>query len=163
MRESLDRRLTFVASILAILGILIVLGSGIYTMWRNKVVSSEHWIVSMPFSGTSLLLLPDIHVTIPLMLIALTIWFAWRVVNLPVFADFLIATEAEINKVSWTPRPKLIRDTIVVLITVLIITLFLFVVDMFWGILLSRSWVGILPSEEELSRDKTQQVNPNEW
>jgi preprotein translocase SecE subunit len=146
-----------------ILGILIVLGSGIYTMWRNKVISSENWIVSMPFSGASLMLLPDIHATIPLILIALTIWFAWRIVNLPVFADFLIATEAEINKVSWTPRPKLIRDTIVVLITVLIITLFLFVVDMFWGILLSRSWVGILPSQEELSRDRTQQVNPNEW
>ncbi len=32
------------------------------------------------------------------------LWLAWRVVNVPSFADFLIATEAELNKVSWTTR-----------------------------------------------------------
>ena len=32
--------------------------------------------------------------------------------------DFLIATEAEMNKVSWTTRKRLVKDTIVVLVTV---------------------------------------------
>ena len=29
------------------------------------------------------------------------LWIGYRVVNLPSFADFLIAVEAEMNKVSW--------------------------------------------------------------
>jgi preprotein translocase SecE subunit len=94
-------------------------------------------------------LLPDLKYTIPLILIAASLWFAWRVVNYPTFADFLIATEAEINKVSWTSRRALVRDTIVVLTSLVLITLFLFVVDMFWGWLLSQSWIGVLPTKEE--------------
>jgi preprotein translocase SecE subunit len=86
-------------------------------------------------------------------------------VNYPVFADFLIATEAEINKVSWTPRARLIQDTIVVLASVVIITLFLFVVDVFWGWILSRQVVGILPSDEEQAKtlNNTRQINTSEY
>jgi preprotein translocase SecE subunit len=94
-------------------------------------------------------LLPDLNFTIPLVLIAVTLWFAWRAVNYPTFADFLIATEAEINKVSWSSRKALIRDTIVVLTSLILLTLFLFVVDIFWGFILSREIVGILPSAKE--------------
>src|SRR5207248_2889718 len=49
-------------------------------------------------------LLPSVQFTVPLLLLAAGMWLAWRVVNLPMFADFLIATEAELNKVSWTTR-----------------------------------------------------------
>ena len=94
-------------------------------------------------------LLPDLYLTIPLVLIAATIWFAWRVVNYPQFADFLIATEAEINKVSWSSRRALVRDTIVVLVSLFLLTFFLFVVDIFWGWLLSSPWIGVLPTEAE--------------
>ncbi|HKB36477.1 MAG TPA: preprotein translocase subunit SecE [Gemmataceae bacterium] len=97
-------------------------------------------------------LIPDLEYTIPLVLIAATLWFAWRVVNYPQFADFLIATEAEINKVSWTTRRALFRDTIVVLTSLILLTVFLFVVDVFWGWLLSRSWIAVLPTEEERER-----------
>ena len=34
------------------------------------------------------------------------------VVNLPVFADFLIAVEAEMNKVSWPTRGELFRGSV---------------------------------------------------
>src|SRR5262245_11380604 len=94
-------------------------------------------------------LLPDLDLTIPLVLIAATLWFAWRVVNYPQFADFLIATEAEINKVSWTTRRALVRDTIVVLTSLILLTIFLFVVDVFWGWLLSRERVAVLPTQAE--------------
>jgi preprotein translocase SecE subunit len=103
-------------------------------------------------------LLPDLQFTIPLLLIAATLWFAWRAVNYPTFGDFLIATEAEINKVSWTSRRALFRDTIVVLTTLVLLTLFLFVVDVFWSWLLSREVVGVLPSE----RDRPAQVKTAE-
>ena len=62
------------------------------------------------------------------------------------FADFLIATEAEINKVSWTSRQALIRDTIVVLTTLFLLTVFLFVVDLFWSSVLSSRYIGVLPT-----------------
>jgi len=80
-----------------------------------------------------------------ILLAAACLWLAWRVVNIPSFADFLIATEAEMNKVSWSTRKRLIQDTIVVLVTVLLLTAFLLFVDLFWGWLLSREIVGVLP------------------
>jgi preprotein translocase SecE subunit len=99
-------------------------------------------------------ILPDLQFTVPLLLIACTLWFAWRLVNYPTFGDFLIATEAEINKVSWTSRRALVRDTIVVLTTLVLLTVFLFVVDMFWNTLLSREIVGVLPTASEQAQFK---------
>jgi preprotein translocase SecE subunit len=149
---------------LTILGLLLVLGTGIYALWHNNVLGPKDWIALIPYTGgKSITLLPDIRLTVPVILAGLAVWFAWRVVNYPTFADFLIATEAEINKVSWTPRPRLIQDTIVVLITVFIITMFLFFVDIFWGWFLSRSIINVLPSDEETSGNKTKQVNTNEY
>ena len=86
-----------------------------------------------PRMDNGITLLPDLQFTIPLILIAATLWLAWRVVNYPVFADFLIATEAEINKVSWTSRRALFRDAIVVLVSLVLVTIFLFFVDLFWA------------------------------
>jgi preprotein translocase subunit SecE len=74
----------------------------------------------------------NINWTVPLVLSLAMVWVSWRVVNWPIFADFLIATEAEMNKVSWTSRARLIQDTIVVLVTVILLTVFLFVVDLLW-------------------------------
>jgi preprotein translocase SecE subunit len=101
----------------------------------------------------TLTLLPNVKLTLPLLLAGLCLWLAWRVVNLPPFADFLIATEAELNKVSWTTRRRLIQDTVVVLTTVVLLTLFLFAVDVIWSILLSWKPIGVLKVG-----DPTQQV-----
>jgi preprotein translocase SecE subunit len=83
-------------------------------------------------------------------------------VNVPTFAEFLIATEAEMNKVSWSTRRRLAQDTVVVLLTTLIMTLFLLVVDLFWGWLLSRSTVGVLPSRST-GQHKGQEVREQKW
>lgn len=93
-------------------------------------------------------ILPDLQFTLPLVFLAATVWFAWRLTNYPQFTDFLIATEAEINKVSWSTRKALIRDTMVVLVSLVMLTLFLFVVDVFWNFTLSN--IGVLPSPKEL-------------
>ena len=87
---------------------------------------------------------------------------AFRAVNVPDFAEFLIATEAEMNKVSWSTRKRLMQDTVVVLLTTLIMTLFLLVVDLFWGWLLSRQTVGVLPSRSSRP-DKGAQVKEAKW
>lgn len=87
-------------------------------------------------------LLPHVAYTLPVLLLALGLWFAWRVVNVPAFADFLIATEAELNKVSWTTRRRLVQDTIVVLSTVFLMALFLLIADVVWSRVLTG--IGVL-------------------
>jgi preprotein translocase subunit SecE len=69
-------------------------------------------------------------------------WLILRLIHFPPFADFLIATEAEMNKVSWTTKDDLIRATTVVLATVLFMALFLFVVDRLWTLILQL--IGVL-------------------
>jgi len=93
---------------------------------------------------TNVPLLPAVQFSLPLLLLALGIWFAWRAVNLPMFADFLIATEAEMNKVSWTTQKRLIQDTIVVLVTVVMMSIFLFSMDVMWKKVLSWQPIGVL-------------------
>lgn len=147
-----------------ILGVLLLFGSGVYAMWHNNVVPRGDWAISLPMTDAKITLLPNAQLTVPFVLLCLSIWFAWRIVNYPIFADFLVATEAEINKVSWTPRAKLIKDTIVVLISVFIITLFLFLVDIFWGWILSREFVGVLPSKSETQKKlETKQINKDQY
>jgi preprotein translocase SecE subunit len=96
-----------------------------------------------------IILMPAVQYTVPLLILAGTIWLAWRVVNLPVFADFLIATEAEMNKVSWTTRKRLVQDTIVVLVTVVLMAGFLFGTDMVWSALLRSKVINVLQINDQ--------------
>jgi preprotein translocase subunit SecE len=69
---------------------------------------------------------------IPFVISALAIWFAFRIVNYPRFADFLISVEAEMDKVTWAGREELQRATIVVICTMVFIGMVLLVYDVFW-------------------------------
>ena len=84
--------------------------------------------------------LRDYHATwqfaLPMVLLALGLWIAFRVVNVPQFADFLIAVEAEMNKVSWPSRDVLIRSSMVVMLTIFLLAAVLFLYDMVWSWLL---------------------------
>ncbi len=53
----------------------------------------------------------------------------YRLVNMPRFADFLIATEGEMKKVSWSSRKEIIASTRVVVITVILLACLLAIVD----------------------------------
>ncbi len=59
---------------------------------------------------------------------------AW-VCNIPRFADYLIASELELRKVSWPTKGELKRQTIVVIFTLLLFSLVLFLADALfsWG------------------------------
>jgi preprotein translocase subunit SecE len=69
-------------------------------------------------------------------------WMIYRLVEFPPFVEFLIATEAEMNKVSWTSRNDLYRATTVVLTTVALMAVYLFAVDWIWSNLLQI--IGVL-------------------
>ncbi|MDY0168983.1 MAG: preprotein translocase subunit SecE [Thermoguttaceae bacterium] len=76
---------------------------------------------------------PELRFGIPAVLLALSAWIAYRIVNFPNFADFLIAVEAEMNKVSWPTRSELIRASLVVLITIFVLATVLTIFDLFWS------------------------------
>jgi preprotein translocase subunit SecE len=59
-------------------------------------------------------------------------WVAFRLVNWPRFADFLIAVEAEMAKVSWPSRKELIRSSIVVLVNMVFLAAALWIFDAAW-------------------------------
>lgn len=69
---------------------------------------------------------------VPTAVVLIGAWVAYRLVNMPNFADFLIAVEAEMSKVSWPTRPELIRGSVVVLMTIVILAGLLFVFDLGW-------------------------------
>ena len=70
--------------------------------------------------------------TIPAVLALAGAWFGYRVVNWPRFADFLIAVEAEMNKVTWPSKDELIRAAIVVIFTIFFLAVALFCFDVIW-------------------------------
>jgi preprotein translocase subunit SecE len=73
---------------------------------------------------------------VPLAIVVGGGWIVYRLVNLPRFADFLIAVEAEMTKVSWPTRSELIRSSVVVIITIIGFAVLLWFYDTFWGFLL---------------------------
>ncbi|MBD3673594.1 MAG: preprotein translocase subunit SecE [Planctomycetaceae bacterium] len=60
-------------------------------------------------------------------------WFAYRVVNYPRFADFLISVQAEMDKVSWVSWKELVRSTIVVIVCMTFIGVLLYAYDAAWA------------------------------
>ena len=80
--------------------------------------------------------LSALRLAVPGGLLLLGAWFAYRLVNIPRFADFLIAVEAEMNKVSWPSRKELFRSSLVVLIFIFFLAFILFAYDLFWKALL---------------------------
>jgi len=103
-----------------------------------------------------LLVLPQVRFTLPVLLVVFLVWFAWRIVNVPAFADFLIATEAEMNKVSWATRRQLIQDTVVVLVTVVMMTVFLLFADVLWSQVLRG--IGVLKTSAPITQQVGQDV-----
>lgn len=75
------------------------------------------------------------------------IWSAYRLVNYPVFADFLIAVEAEMNKVSWPTRDQLYRASVVVIFVIFAMAVLLFVFDIVWTAVFEM--IGIRYSESD--------------
>lgn len=67
---------------------------------------------------------------IPAFLFVVLNWLVYKALNLPKFADFLIATEGEMKKVSWSSRKEVVASTGVVIVTVMLVGFLLMVVDM---------------------------------
>ena len=75
---------------------------------------------------------PWIRLGIPTAIALVGAWVAYRAVNYPRFADFLVSVEAEMAKVSWPSRDELYRATIVVIVTMVLLAAVLFAFDYLW-------------------------------
>lgn len=79
---------------------------------------------------------PLLYYGIPGALLVGGVWLSFRLVNMPRFADFLIAVEAEMKKVSWPTWPELVRSSVVVIFVIFALGLVLLGYDMIWTLLL---------------------------
>jgi len=84
---------------------------------------------------------PALKYAVPVVLLAAGLWIGYRAVNDPNFADFLIAVEAEMNKVSWPTRTELIRASLVVIILIFGLAGVLYVYDVVLSLFFT--YVGI--------------------
>jgi preprotein translocase subunit SecE len=107
-------------------GLALLLGAGVLQFYNIVLIDQP---VPIPYVVGGILL-------------ALAGWFVFRMVQYGPFVDFLIATEAEMKKVSWTSKEDLYKATIVVLVTVAILATYLFLVDKLWVFLLEL--LGVL-------------------
>ncbi|MEM6689306.1 MAG: preprotein translocase subunit SecE, partial [Planctomycetota bacterium] len=69
---------------------------------------------------------------IPGGLLVVGAWLSFRLVHWPRFADFLVAVEAELNKVTWPGKDELRRASFVVIFTIAFLAIALFLFDIMW-------------------------------
>lgn len=94
-------------------------------MW--VIVALGAWRAWLTMSGDS-----GIRYLIGGLILLIGGWIGYRIVNVPQFADFLIAVEAEMNKVSWPSRGELIRSSVVVIFVIFLLASILFAYDLIW-------------------------------
>ena len=104
-------------------GVLVVVGA--WYAWYN-------------LSGRS----PVTRTIVPLALLVGCFYVLLRVVNSKRPADFMIATEGEMKKVSWSTKNEIIGSTKVVILFTLLLALTLFIVDVLFQLFFSS--IGVL-------------------
>ncbi len=109
------------------LAILVAVAAGAYR-WSGYLTGNEYFL--------------NARFILPLALLAIGGWFAFRIVNYPRFADFLIAVEAEMTKVSWPSKAELYRSSLVVIFVLFFMMFVLYGFDWFWVIIFQM--LGIL-------------------
>lgn len=99
--------------------------------WRMYYVVGD-WLPQMAASTTMVL-----SYLLPMVVLAAGVWLGYRLVNYAPFADFLIAVEAEMNKVTWPSRTEMIRSAIVVIAIMFGLAIVLFAYDNILRVLLA--------------------------
>jgi len=95
------------------------------------------WLSSNPaFSSAGSADLGVVRFLLPALLLAVGLWFVFRLVNLPRFADFLIAVESEMAKVSWPSGSEVARSSAVIIFLIFALAAILAAYDLFWWFVL---------------------------
>jgi len=115
----LARRLTGVA-----VAVIAVVGA-----WSFQVTWTANWGDSFKYG-------------IPGAVAVFGCWLAFRVIHFEKFAEFLIATETEVEKVHWPDREHVQRASVVVIVTMFLMGGMLFLFDVVWQFVFS--YIGFL-------------------
>lgn len=102
----------------------LVIGLAAYKLY-NTLYAAAEWQYIAPFA-----------------LLLTGLWAGYRLVNYARFADFLIAVEAEMNKVSWPTWAVLVRSSLVVIFVIFFLAIVLFGYDMIWKFVFTS--IGVL-------------------
>jgi preprotein translocase subunit SecE len=94
--------------------------------------SGAYKFTLMPFDGLPLMGDTMVRWIIAGIIVAFGLWIAFRAVNWPLFADFLVSVEAEMVKVSWPSKAEVYSSTLVVLAMFLILSALIYVFDIVW-------------------------------
>lgn len=138
------RQATFI--VLAV--VVLLAGWSLLEYMKGKILPFSYLLVSEPAEGAvaDTTLYDSVNnfgrYMIPLAVVLAGFWLAFRAMNIPQFADFLISVEAEMNKVSWPSRTEMYRSAIVVMITIFGLAFLLFGYDVVWQFLLKG--LGVL-------------------
>jgi len=115
--------------LLTVAGVMVIAAVGAYKL-------------SQKFAGYRLTWNPYVRYGVPTLLLAGIGGLMFWLVNRPRSADFLIATEGEMKKVSWSSRKEVVGSTKVVIVTTFLLAAILFGVDLLFTFLFE--WMGIL-------------------
>jgi preprotein translocase subunit SecE len=81
---------------------------------------------------------------VPLAIFSGLAFLIYWLLNKPIIADFMIAAEGELKKVSWSSRKEITASTMVVIGVMLVMSVMLLLVDI--GLQKFFQWIGLIPS-----------------
>jgi preprotein translocase subunit SecE len=102
--------------------------SGVWTVF----ICGAYKFTQLAFDWAPLLREQEVRYIVALFFITAGMWFGYRLVQWPLFADFLVAVESEMVKVSWPGKAELYSSTIVVLIMFAILSAMIYIFDLVW-------------------------------
>ena len=110
----------------------VVVAIGCYRLWEKLGA------VDIASANTRFL----VQTLVPLVVFAGFAWLIYWLVNKPVVADFMIAAEGEMKKVSWSSRKEISVSTIVVILVVISMSALMATADVFFQVLFKA--IGVL-------------------
>lgn len=120
-------------------------GQGQYVRWSTSAGAGLLALAAANFVRERLTVVDNVWVTtlVPVLVLVALAYLIFRFVGQHArVGDFLIATEGEMKKVNWSSRKEVWGATKVVIITVLALSILLFVVDLIF--ILMFSGMGVL-------------------
>jgi preprotein translocase subunit SecE len=93
-----------------------IIAIGSYVLWQKLTVVGNPWV----------------EIFVPIGVCAVFSLLVFLIVNHPKLADFMIAAEGELKKVSWSSRSEIIASTMVVIGVVISMSALLFLADFFF-------------------------------
>ena len=98
------------------------------------IVAVGCWNLYMKLQGTD----PWVQTLVPVAVCAVFAGLIYWLMNKPVLANFLIAAEGEIKKVSWSSRKEIVNSTMIVIFVVVVMASGLGLVDLGFQIFFDR-------------------------